>query len=199
MDKKSQQKNGFLPVSECVERVKAELSGGTQIIADIKMNKDGNFYVSSYPDYSVSVSVSCLLSLQEDDRVRAVVDQRQLIVTDILVRKAPGALVINSEKRDLHFKAENIVITARKTIDIKGKVLNLFSGTANWVADRMYQLAHLLSVKADDAYREVENCDDVQAKNINHEAKTTLTIKGKLASVKGTAVLKVDGGQIHMG
>lgn len=175
-----------------------ELPAGSQVIADIKINSEGNFFISSYPDYPVISAVSCLLSLQEDDRVRVIFDKKNFVVTDILSRKE-GDLIIDGNERNLHVTASNVTISAKDKINIRGNIINVLSDTTRWLAERMYQISHLLSVKTDDAFRQVKNCDDVQANNIHHEANSTFTVKGKLTSVKGSAVLKVDGGQIHMG
>ncbi|HGM5168711.1 TPA: DUF3540 domain-containing protein, partial [Serratia marcescens] len=49
------------------------------------------------------------------------------------------------------------------------------------------------------ASRRVEETDEVLAKHIIQDARQSLVINSEIGSLKSSAVLKIDGGQIHMG
>ncbi|HHB1427591.1 TPA: DUF3540 domain-containing protein [Serratia odorifera] len=179
--------------------VDCRMPSGTQVIADIKLDVDGCLYLASYAAYELQVATSCLLKPQEGDRIRAIVDQKKLFVTDILSRKQPGPLIINGEANELHIQAAGLTLNGGHRVDIYAENISLRSKIARWVAGQMHQVAKRWFVHADDAYRKIKFNEDVEAKNINHQAEDMLAIKGRLTSVSGSAVVKVDGSQIHMG
>lgn len=175
------------------------MPSGTQVIADIRLDVHGRLYLASYAAYELQVATSCLLQPQEGDRIRAIVDQKKLFVTDILSRKQPGPLVINSEENELHIQAAGLTLNGGHQLDMYAEKITLRSKVAKWVAEQMNQLAKRWFVQTDDAYRKIKFSENVEAKNISHQAEERLAIKGQLTSVSGSAVVKVDGSQIHMG
>ncbi|WP_261435521.1 DUF3540 domain-containing protein [Serratia ficaria] len=175
------------------------MPSGTQVIADIKLDVHGCLYLASYAAYELQVATSCLLKPREGDRIRAIVDQKKLFVTDILFRKQPGPLVINGGASELHIQAAGLTLDGGRRIDIYAERISLRSKVAKWISEQMNQVAKRWFVQADDAYRKIKFNEDVEAKNINHQAEDMLAIKGRLTSVSGSAVVKVDGSQIHMG
>ncbi|MDR3434556.1 MAG: DUF3540 domain-containing protein [Rouxiella aceris] len=175
------------------------LPAGSPVIADVKIDAAGNYYLFPWPDHALKTAVSCLISPQEGDRVRAIFDRQTLIITDILARKSAGPRVINSQDHDLHLVAPNISLQGKEGVTVQAENISLLSATSRWLAERMEQVSRRLFVRADDAHRQIKHTDNLQAENIHHQAAQTLIIKGRLASVKGAAVLKVDGNQIHMG
>lgn len=175
------------------------LASGTQVIADIKLDTNGCLYLTSYATYELQVATSCLLKPQEGDRVKAIADQKKLVVTDILSRKQAGPLVINCGADELHIMASGMILNGGHHLDIYAENISLRSRITKWIAERMNQVAKRWFVQADDAYRKIKFNEDVEAKNITHKAEEMLAIKGHLTSVSGSAVVKVDGSQIHMG
>ena len=61
------------------------------------------------------------------------------------------------------------------------------------------QISQRLFVRSKHASRRVEETDEVLAKHIIQDARQSLVINSEIGSLKSSAVLKIDGGQIHMG
>ncbi|MCS3408369.1 DUF3540 domain-containing protein [Serratia sp. AKBS12] len=175
------------------------LPSGTQVIADVRLDVHGCLYLASYAAYDLQVATSCLLKPQEGDRIRAIVDQKKLFVTDILSRKQSGPLIINSGESELHIQAAGLTLNGGHHLDIYAEKISLRSKMAKWISEQMNQVAKRWFVQADDAYRKIKHNEDVEAKNISFQAEDMLALKGRLTSVSGSAVVKVDGSQIHMG
>lgn len=172
---------------------------GTQVVAEIREDISGKFYLASYASFDLHISTSCLVMPQHGDRVRAIVDQKCIFITDILLRKSRDPLILSSHGRELQIISPELVLKGKKSVMIESDKISLFARSSQWVADRMQQITRLLFIQADNAHKKVKHTDEVEAECIQQEAEKFFAIKGRLTSVKGSSVLKVDGGQIHMG
>ncbi|MEW5561977.1 DUF3540 domain-containing protein [Enterobacter asburiae] len=175
------------------------LSPGTMVVADIKRNKQGELYLAAYSGSELKTAASCLLKPQEGDRVRAVVDQKTFFITDILQRDRSGPLEINCGNEALHISAAQLILDGGSQVEIKAEKIAFSSRMARWVAEHMTQVARRWFVQAEDASRIIKFDENVEARNINHQAEEMVSVKGKLTSISGSTVVKVDGSQIHMG
>ncbi|MGP2741388.1 DUF3540 domain-containing protein, partial [Serratia nevei] len=75
----------------------------------------------------------------------------------------------------------------------------LLTRSSRWVAETLHQISQRLFVRSKHASRRVEETDEVLAKHIIQDARQSLVINSEIGSLKSSAVLKIDGGQIHMG
>lgn len=175
------------------------LPSGTQVVAEIKTDNQGKLYLAAWSNYELQVAASCLLKPLEGDRVRATLDQKRLYITDILVRRQAGEWILNSGEHALHIIAPQLILNGGKKIVLQAESISLLSRTSRWVAERMEQMTKRWFVQADDAHRKIKYNESIEAENITHHAEEIMTVKGRMTSINGSAVVKVEGSQIHMG
>ncbi|WP_162231032.1 DUF3540 domain-containing protein [Winslowiella iniecta] len=175
------------------------LPSGTQVVAEIKTDNQGKLYLAAWPNYELHVATSCLLKPLEGDRVRATLDQKRLFITDILWRRQSGELELNSGEHTLHIIAPELILNGGKKIALKAESISLFSRTSRWVAECMNQMTKRWFLQADDAHRKIKFNENVEAENITYHAEEMLTVNGRMTAINGSAVVKVEGSQIHMG
>ena len=167
-----------------------------------KVIRPGNASVSllGYETLPVTTASSCLFQPENGDLVSAVIDQQQIYITAILYRTSPDApLVMNSGEVPLHLVTTALEIHSPDRVEIHTRHFSLLTRTTLWVAKTMHQVADSLFVRAKQASREVENTDDVHARHISQLADQSLMINSRIGSLNASAVLKIDGGQVHMG
>ncbi|MHC9060931.1 DUF3540 domain-containing protein [Pantoea sp. y20] len=175
------------------------LPWGGQVISELKCRSCGTLYLASHETYELQTAITCLIELQEGDRVRAMVDQDKVYVTDILQRRQSSVLNIDCGERELSISAACLTLNGGRQVLIKAEDITLRSKLSHWVAECMHQISKRWFVKADNAWRKIKYVEDVEARNISYQAEEVLSVKGKLTAISGSTVVKVDGSQIHMG
>lgn len=171
------------------------------IITDhITMNNDGRLCLQRHGALTLVTATSCLIQPQTGDLVSAVLCQHQVFVTAVLQRQQPASpLVLSSGNVPMHLLAPALEIHSPERVEIHTANFSLLARTTLWVAKTLHQIADTLFVRAKHAHRQVENTDHIQARHINQQAEQSLLINSRIGSVNASAVLRIDGGQIHMG
>lgn len=171
------------------------------IITDhVQINEDGHLCLQHHVELTLLTATSCLVQPQTGDLVSAVLCQRQAFVTAILQRLQPEApLILSSGNVPLHLLAPALEIHSPERVEIHTGNFSLLARTTRWVAKTLHQVADTLLVRAKHAYRQVENTDQLQARHISQQAEQSLIINSQIGSLNASAVLRIDGGQIHMG
>lgn len=153
-----------------------------------------------YEALPVTNAASCLFQPEIGDLVSAIIDLKQIYITAILQRTVPGSpLVMSSGEVPLHLVTTALEIHSPERIEIHTRHFSLMTRTTLWMAKTMHQVADSLFVRAKQASREIENTDDTHARHISQQADQSLIINSRIGSLNATAVLKIDGGQVHMG
>ncbi|WP_156293736.1 MULTISPECIES: DUF3540 domain-containing protein [Serratia] len=170
------------------------------IVDQVMADGPGHLYLQQYPELEVITAASCLVSPQPGDRVSAVLYHHQAFVTAILQRQQPDApLVLNSGNVPLHLLAPALEIHSPERVEIHTGHFSVVARISQWVAQTLHQVVDTLFVQAKHAHRQVENTDEVQARHISQHAEQSLLINSRIGSLNASAVLRIDGGQIHMG
>lgn len=171
------------------------------MITDLAMiDSQGHLYLQHFAELEVITAASCLIAPQPGDRVSAVLYQHQAFVTAILQRRQPDApLVLNSGNVPLHLLAPALEIHSPERVEIHTGHFSVVARISQWVAKTLHQVVDTLFVQAKHARRQVENTDEVQARHISQHAEQSLLINSHIGSLNASAVLRIDGGQIHMG
>lgn len=176
------------------------LAQGHVLVVDVQAGADGQLQVEGMPTYTLAVATSCLVQPLAGDRVHSVVDGRQLVITAILSRRQTGVPVtFDSRSASLHIVAPHIEIHGRRQLVLRSADFSLLTRTSRWVADTLHQVSRLLFVRSEHASRKVAHTDQVQARHIAQEARQSFVMNSEIASLKSSAVMKIDGGQVHMG
>lgn len=170
------------------------------IVDQVMADDQGRLYLQHYTELEVMTAASCLVSPQPGDRVSAVLYHHQVFVTAILQRQQPDApLVLNSGNVPLHLLASALEIHSPGHVEIHTGHFSVVARISQWVAQTLHQVVDTLFVQAKQAHRQVENTDEVQARHISQHAEQSLLINSRIGSLNASAVLRIDGGQIHMG
>lgn len=157
-------------------------------------------YLDHYPLLPLSVAPSCLLAPHAGDVVSAVIYEQQIYVIAVLQRQCPDApLVLNGGDVALHLVAPSLMLRGAESVGIETPRLSLLTRTSRWVADTLHQVAHSLFVRAGNAHRKVEYADELEARHISQHADQSMALNARMGSINASAVLKIDGGQVHMG
>jgi hypothetical protein len=176
------------------------LREGDVLVADLRTDDTGAPRLEGWCDVDVDVAVSCLVQPCLGDRVRVLVHEGRFFVTDILLRTdALAPLVIGDERKNLELRANDLQLESRGELSLRSSSLSLFSGAAVWVADSLRQVARTLCIEAGNAHRQVEHVDSVSARHVVSTATQSTTLRGRVGSIQADAVLRIDGGQVHMG
>ncbi|CNI23940.1 DUF3540 domain-containing protein [Yersinia pekkanenii] len=187
-----------------VHSSKKTLSVGSRqpqiMTAKVSSIDNGSVLLHGYETLPVTNAASCLFLPEIGDQVSAVIDQQKIYITAILYRATPDSpLVMNSGDIPLHLVTTALEIHSPERIEIHTGHFSLMARTSLWVATTMHQVADSLFVRAKQASREVENTDEIHARHINQQADQSLIINSRIGSLNATSVLKIDGGQVHMG
>ncbi|MHA7847780.1 DUF3540 domain-containing protein [Serratia sp. D1N4] len=171
------------------------------IVTDhVTQDDRGQLCLQHHTALALVTAASCLVQPQAGDLVSAVLCQRQAFVTAVLQRQQPETpLMLNSGNVPLHLLVPALEIHSPERVEIHTSHFSLLAHTSQWVAKTLHQVVDSLFVKAKHAHRQVENTDEVQARHINQQAEQSLIINSRIGSLNASAVLRIDGGQIHMG
>jgi hypothetical protein len=181
-------------------QVLAQEIGPRLITGRIRLDEQNIPYVEDYPHLPALVAASCLLAPVSGDVVSAVMSDEKLYVTAVLVREDNEApLIFSGGKVPLHIVAPSLMLHGTERVEIQTPQLSLLSRTSKWVSDTLHQVTRSLFVRATNAHRKVEYTDEVEARHISQRAEQSLAVNARVGSINASAVLKIDGGQVHMG
>ncbi|WP_232290989.1 DUF3540 domain-containing protein [Pseudomonas chlororaphis] len=176
------------------------LAQGQVLVVDVQAGADGLLQVEGMPAYTLVLATSCLVQPLAGDRVHGVVDGRQLVITAILSRRQADTLMtLDSGSAPLHIVAPHIEIHGRQRLALHSADFSLLTRSSRWVADTLNQVSRRLFVRCEHASRKVAYTDQVQARHIAQDAQQSFVMNSEIASLKSSAVLKIDGGQVHVG
>ncbi len=159
-------------------------------------------------------AASCHLRPEQGDRVWFVREGDACFITAVLERVRPQA------PRVLEL-GENVSLRASGTLDVEaGDQLRVRASRAtaaiekvSWFAKSAVShvakrtmvgsvLEHVVdrfTSHTKSSQRTVEGLDQLQANDVDHHAKSTLSLGGEHTMLKGRALIKADGDQIHIG
>lgn len=171
------------------------------IITDcLVLDDSGRLTLHHHAECMLVTAASCLVQPQTGDLVSALLCQHQAFVTAILQRQQPDTpLILSSGNTPMHLLAPVLEIHSPERLDIYTGNFSLLARTAQWVSKTLHQVTDSLFVQAKHAHRQVENTDQVHARHISQQAEQSLIINSRIGSLNASAVLRIDGGQIHMG
>ncbi|WP_049848857.1 DUF3540 domain-containing protein [Trabulsiella odontotermitis] len=178
----------------------AQESGPRLITGRMCLDEQGIPCVEEYPHLPALVAASCLLAPVSGDVVSAVVNDGKLYVTAVLLREDSEApLIFSGGNVPLHIVAPSLMLQGTDRVEIHTQQLSLLSRTSKWVSETLHQVTRSLFVRATNAHRKVEYTDEVEARHISQRAEHSLAVNARVGSINASAVLKIDGGQVHMG
>lgn len=160
----------------------------------------GVLSLQSHPYLSVSIAAGCLIAPEDGDLVCAMIQSGQAYVLSVLERKSAGTpLTISTQNCPLHIIAPSLSLEGKESVTIKTTRFSLISHTSKWVAQTLRQIAGSLFVSAENAHKKVENLDITQAGHIAMHAEKSMVLDNEIGAITSRAVLRIDGGQVHMG
>jgi hypothetical protein len=169
------------------------------VIGELYAEDNGVLRIAGRPRIAVAAAVSCLVQPQPGDRVRALVHDGQYFITDILLRDAAAPLMLGDEQRAVTFRARNLSLVADEQLSLRAPSLSVFARAAYWVSDSLRQVARSLRIEAGHAHRQVEHVDSVNAQHVVQNASQSMALRSRVGSIQADGVLRIDGGQVHMG
>ncbi|AQT65930.1 type VI secretion-associated protein, TagC family [Serratia marcescens] len=173
--------------------------GGRKVVT-LAADANGGLYVDGMRAHSLAVATSCLVQPLAGDRVCVIVDGDKLVITEILSRQQANAVMtLDSRCANLRIVAPEIELQGGKRLTLRSPHFTLLTRSSRWVAETLHQISQRLFVRSKHASRRVEETDELLAKHIIQDARQSLVINSEIGSLKSSAVLKIDGGQIHMG
>lgn len=197
--KKTFSKNENILSLKTVSKNKFFEHGSCKII-NLASHEDGKLYADNMEDYDVKIATSCLVQPLAGDRVYAVIDKMDLVVTSILSRSHDDdTLKLNGQGRKLYLNAPEIRIQAEENLTLQTANFSLLTRSSKWISETIHQISQRLFVKSSYANRKIEQTDKSEAKHLMYEADQSLVMKSEVGSIQSTSVLKIDGAQIHMG
>lgn len=177
-----------------------QMEQGSRKIVTLETDANGLLYVDEMCAYSLAVATSCLVQPLDGDRVCVIVDGMQLVITEILSRRQENSIMtLDSQCASLRIVAPEIELHSTQKLTLHSPDFTLLTRSSRWIADTLHQISQRLFVRSKHASREVEQTDEVQAKHIVQDAHQSFVMKSEIGSLKSSAVLKIDGGQIHVG
>ncbi|QZY93072.1 DUF3540 domain-containing protein (plasmid) [Pantoea dispersa] len=176
------------------------LADKNRLVVTLCQHTEGTFYVAELPTLSVQAAVSCLIAPQNGDCVAALKVDDTLWVTDVLhCADTTRPLTLRSAHAELAIEADSLSLRASQMLTLESPKLTLLSRTSRWVAEKMLQVAGHLQTRCRSAERLVRESDSVRAEHIAHQAESSYRVDSELTAVNGRSVLKIDGGQVHVG
>ena len=173
---------------------------GSRRVFTLQADTAGNLYAEGARTFSLTVATSCLVQPLAGDRVCVIFDGALLVITEILSRREMGAaLTLTGGGSALRIVAPEIEMHGTRKIKLQSLDFTLLTRSGRWVSDTLQQISRRLFVRSGHASRRIEQTDEVQAKHIVQDAEQSLVIKSEIGSLNASAVLKIDGGQIHVG
>lgn len=173
---------------------------GSRKVVTLASDASGVLYIDGMRTYCLMVATSCLVQPLDGDRVCVIVDGGQLVITEILSRRqVNAAMTLDSCGARLRIVAPEIELHGSKRLTLRSPNFTLLTRSSRWIAETLHQVSQRLFVRSQHASRKVEQTDELQAKHIMQDARHSFVMKSEIGSLKSSAVLKIDGGQVHMG
>lgn len=184
---------------------------------------------SGNAEYQARRAASCLLSPDVgDDVLLAIVPELGTFVLSVLVKTGEAARLSVDGDLEIQAQSGRVVVAARDGVDlvstggvgITSQSLRVTSRVAELVldnlsmvgslaqahvtrvkvaADTIDQAAQRLTQRLQRAYRFVSGTDQLRAERVDIAADKTLSVHAENAVVTAAELVKVDGGQIHLG
>ncbi|MFO0587747.1 MAG: DUF3540 domain-containing protein [Polyangiaceae bacterium] len=184
---------------------------------------------SGNTEYQARRAASCLLAPEEGDEVLlAVVPDRGVFVLAVLERAGDGARLQVDGDLEIQAASGRVVIAAKDGVDlvstgrigITSDTMHLTSRAAEIVLDNLSvlgaalqarvtqvkvvaesidQAAGRLTQRLQRAYRFVAEMEQVRAGRVDIAAEKTVNVHAENTVVTAAELVKVDGGQIHLG
>ena len=160
----------------------------------------GVLSLQSHPYLNVSIAAGCLIAPEEGDLVCAMIQSGHAYVLSVLERKSAGTpLTLSTQNCPLHIIAPSLSLEGEESVTIKTTRFSLISQTSKWVAQTLRQIAGSLFVSAENSHKKVENLDITEAGHIAQHAEKSMVLDNEIGAITSRAVLRIDGGQVHMG
>ncbi|HEY3987239.1 DUF3540 domain-containing protein [Cedecea sp.] len=172
-----------------------------RILVTIESAQDGELVVKAFPRHKIKNAWRCQSRLAEGDRVEAIIDGDILYVTDIIFSASMNQTLMLGGKqyKKIILQAAEIEITGSKHIHCTAPDISLTSRISTLVSDTIHQATKLFFFRARHSYRQTEQSDITRARHIIHDAQQSYSLSSEIGSIKSSAVLKINGNQIHMG
>jgi hypothetical protein len=151
------------------------------------------------PADAVQKATSCLLALRDGDLVRVIHHAGVDYVTDILARHSNGEQVIDTGTQPLRIQAACLELTATQAMTLRASRLTLIGALSSWVSRQLVLRTRRLSVKAGEVRRRIRGIDATHAHHLHQHADEAVVVRGRVGSVRMDGVLRMDGGQVHVG
>ncbi len=136
------------------------------------------------------------LSLPGDVSLRAVGGSLKLHCDQDLDISAPGSVSVTGSRLQLRARVSEFV--AEKACWAIEK-LQLRYGRMAMVGETLDMVARQLNQFAENSVRKVEGMDHKRAGQVDHRARSAMTLRGENVIVQAREVAKVDGDQIQLG
>jgi len=174
----------------------APVIAATRLIA----GDNGELLLQSHPYSAVTTAAGCLIAPEKGDLVCAMVQGDCAYVLSVLERHAATTpLILGTQDTPLHIRAPSLALEASESITMKTSRFSLVSHTSKWVAQTLRQIAGSLFISAENAHKKVENLDATEAGHIAQHAEKSMVLDNEIGAITSRAVLRIDGGQVHMG
>lgn len=179
---------------------------------------DDHLMVDARGSYRATRATSCLLEPIVGDRVLVCTDQAgSCHVLAVLSRAEDGGVV--SLPGEMKLSAEQITLQADVArteatriemqaesgdlelgeLSYAGRLVRAQIGTVRSVVGAIDTVAERVSQRAKRAYKWIEELEMMRAERVDYQAKGTLNMRAKNAVVMAEQVVKIDGGQVHLG
>jgi len=159
-------------------------------------------------------AASCHLRPEEGDRVWFVREGDACFVTAVLERARPDAPRVLDLGESVSLRASGTLnVEAGDQLRVRASRATAAIETVSWFAKSAVShvakrtmvgsvLEHVVdrfTSHTKTSQRTVEGLDQLQAHDVDHHAKSTLSLGGEHTMLKGRALIKADGDQIHIG
>lgn len=169
-------------------------------LATLQADRRGQLFIDGYRHLALTVATSCLVQPLAGDRVRFTEDGGAAVILDVLSCADTGrCLVLSSRHPAMKICAPALSVEGSHSLSLTSARLSITSRTCRWVAGHLQQYARFLRQHCVRSERQVEQEDSVLAKHIVRSATQSYRLESKLAAIHASAVLKIDGTQIHVG
>ncbi|MCA9684014.1 MAG: DUF3540 domain-containing protein [Myxococcales bacterium] len=172
-------------------------------------------------------AASCLLAPALGDKVWFVAEGDSAYVLAVLERAGEGPATLHIDG-DAELRAEGRLTVSGTELELRGEqqlglqadelrvrgrlgkllldegsmvLRSLFThvGKSTFVAKVIERFSERFSSHSKTSLRSVDEIDQVQAGNIDYRAEEAMQVTARHAMIKGGELVKVDGGQIHLG
>jgi hypothetical protein len=174
-------------------------------------------------------AASCLIAPQVGDTVLLAMEGAKAWILAVLERAQQGPLSIESAQdlvigstagrvrihglegvsvispADLALQADTVHMQAREgqvlceRLSLLGRSMLAHLGKIEWVGDLLEAVADRMRITSRHSLREVEELDQLRAGSIDHRAEGSYSLRAQNTLVSAKDLVKLDGGQVHLG